>query len=188
MTEHFEAASAHGRFQPIHNGHLEYLLAAKARCRYLWVGITAYELDVSRLRSTDRERPENNPLTYFERVRLITLALLDAGVKGSDFGFLPFPIEAPDKLPNFLPLRIPCFTTICEPWNREKIGILERIGYKVVVLYERKEKSVTGKMVRNNIQAGGKEWEVLVPRAVIGEIINLDLARRLRELGAGHSE
>lgn len=30
----------HGRFQPFHNGHLEYALAALSRCSHLIVGIT----------------------------------------------------------------------------------------------------------------------------------------------------
>ncbi|TMK95420.1 MAG: hypothetical protein E6G42_02925 [Actinobacteria bacterium] len=30
----------HGRFQPFHNGHLEYLRGAAARCDELFVGIT----------------------------------------------------------------------------------------------------------------------------------------------------
>ena len=32
----------HGRFQPFHNGHLEYMVAAAARCTRLAVGITRY--------------------------------------------------------------------------------------------------------------------------------------------------
>ena len=30
----------HGRFQPFHNGHLDYLRGALARCDELFVGIT----------------------------------------------------------------------------------------------------------------------------------------------------
>ena len=30
----------HGRFQPLHNGHLAYLEAAAERCDHLFVGIT----------------------------------------------------------------------------------------------------------------------------------------------------
>jgi nicotinamide mononucleotide adenylyltransferase len=68
--------SVHGRFQPFHNEHLEYLLAAHRLCTFLWIGITKYDLDneVSPL-GRDREKPENNPLSYFERVSIITEAL-----------------------------------------------------------------------------------------------------------------
>jgi cytidyltransferase-like protein len=30
----------HGRFQPFHRGHLEYMRGASERCDELWVGIT----------------------------------------------------------------------------------------------------------------------------------------------------
>lgn len=30
----------HGRFQPLHLKHMEYILAAKVRCRKLYIGVT----------------------------------------------------------------------------------------------------------------------------------------------------
>ncbi len=45
----FAEGCVHGRFQPFHNGHLEYVLAAQSRCAFLWVGITKYDIDVSEL-------------------------------------------------------------------------------------------------------------------------------------------
>jgi len=35
-----ERGVVHGRFQVLHNDHVKYLLAGKARCRHLVVGIT----------------------------------------------------------------------------------------------------------------------------------------------------
>jgi nicotinamide mononucleotide adenylyltransferase len=115
----------HGRFQLFHNGHLEYLLAATKRCSFLWIGITQYDVSPSKLNplGRPRERPENNPLTYFERVVMITGVLADSGLSRDSFGFVPFPIERPEALPNFMPITVPCLTTICEDWNREKIRV-----------------------------------------------------------------
>ncbi len=61
------AGSVHGRFQPFHNEHLEYVLAAQRLCDYLWVGITKYDITStdSNLLGRHRERPESNPLTFF---------------------------------------------------------------------------------------------------------------------------
>src|SRR6266702_2774642 len=103
--------SAHGRFQPFHLGHLEYVLAAKDRCAFLWIGITKFDITASALNPlcTHREQPENNPLTYYERLKMITAALLECGVGRERFGFVPFPIETPLSLPSFLPVTIPCF-------------------------------------------------------------------------------
>lgn len=108
--------SAHGRFQPLHNEHLAYLMEAKSRCAFLWVGITKYDvtpIELSPL-APDRERPENNPLTYFERLNILAEALEHKGVDRRSFGFVPFPVETPGRLPAFLPTSITCFTTICE--------------------------------------------------------------------------
>src|SRR5260370_2605555 len=101
----------HGRFQPFHNDHLEYVLAAKDRCEFLWIGITKYDVTPAELSplARHRERPENNPLTYFERINVIADALLESHVERRTFGFVPFPIETPQRLPAFMPISIPCF-------------------------------------------------------------------------------
>ena len=183
MNLHF--ASAHGRFQPFHKGHLEYVLAAKARCEFLWVGITKYDVTPAALNplGTHREQPASNPLTYFERVLMITSALEEAGVSRSSFGFIPFPIEAPSSLPAFLPPSIRCFTTICEEWNRRKIAVLREAGYDVEVLWER-EKVISGSAIRAAVLANDDSWRSLVTPAVARHLDDLELSARLRRLSA----
>jgi len=44
-TKPFKEGSAHGRFQPFHNGHLEYVLAAQKQSDFLWIGITKFDID-----------------------------------------------------------------------------------------------------------------------------------------------
>ncbi len=174
--------SAHGRFQPFHNEHLEYVLAAHDACDFLWIGLTKYDLDqeTSPL-GRDREKPENNPLTYFERIAIIHEALEESGIDPKTFGFIPFPIEHPKKLNQFLSIDVPCFTTICEEWNREKIKVLEGQGYVVNVLWERK-KTVTGRDIREKIINGQDDWKLQVPRATVRAVGKLNLRERLREL------
>jgi len=179
-------ASAHGRFQPFHNEHLEYVLAAKQRCAFLWIGITKFDITPTDLNplGRDRERPENNPLTYFERITIIREALLDAGVAAQEFGFVPFPIETPKRLPLFLPKSILCFTTICEPWNREKIDLLRELGYSVEVLWERSKK-VTGSAVRSHLLSGDSEWEGMVPAATAKALKKWKIGERLGRMKMG---
>jgi nicotinamide mononucleotide adenylyltransferase len=185
--------SVHGRFQPFHNEHLEYVLAAHQRCEFLWIGITKYDvtaIDLNPLGAA-RERPENNPLTFFERVRIIREALLEAGVPAGSFGFVPFPIEAPQRLPSFMSPAIPCYTTICEPWNREKIDVLRAQGYLVNVLWEKSSKKVTGSAIRKDIVEGGSKWRTMVPAATARAVDQLDLRNRLLKLTSfdrGHHE
>jgi nicotinamide mononucleotide adenylyltransferase len=176
--------SVHGRFQPFHNEHLEYVIEAKKQCEFLWIGLTKY--DISPSDSTPlgraRERPENNPLTYFERLNMIMESLVEAGVEKGTFGFVPFPIETPQRLPEFLPISVPCFTTVCEEWNREKIRILRGYGYNVIVLWERTKKIVTGGTIREDIISGGSAWRSMVPPGTMRAIERLNLRDRLIKL------
>ncbi len=175
-------ASVHGRFQVLHNDHLEYILEAKKRCHFLWIGITKYDFDHLNPLGRHRERPEANPLTYFERIQLIKEALIDSGVSVTEFSFIPFPIENPALLPSFLPTSIPCFTTICEDWNREKIQLLKDYGYTVLILWEREPKKISGSRIREDIAAGGTMWRDLVPAATTRAVQKLGLAVRIRLL------
>jgi len=176
--------SAHGRFQPLHNEHLEYLLEAKKRCHYLWIGITQFNIKNLSESPEDRHRelPFNNPFSYFERVEMITNALVNENIPLSDFGLFPFPIETPRLLHDFLPTSIPIFTTICEEWNRHKISMLTSMGYKVVVLWERLEKSIEGKNIRLSIAHGNNDWENTVPTTTKYLVEKYNIQARLQNL------
>ena len=54
-----------------------------------------------------RERPESNPLTFFERIGIISDVLIESGIDRSKFGFVPFPIETPQRLPDFMSVSVP---------------------------------------------------------------------------------
>jgi nicotinamide mononucleotide adenylyltransferase len=111
-----EVGCVHGRFQHFHNDHLSYVQAAKQMVKFVWIGIAKFDIAASDANplGRDRDRPENNPLTYFERISMISEALTEAGMRKDEFGFVPFPIETPLRLSEFMPPSIPCYTTICE--------------------------------------------------------------------------
>ena len=184
VTARVVAGSVHGRFQPFHNEHLEYALAAKDRCDFLWIGITKYDITPSEFTplGRPRERPENNPLTYFERISIIAEAPVDAGIAKGSFAFVPFPIETPQRLPEFMPTSVPCFTTVCEDWNKEKIHILRGYGYTVNVLWERTKKLVSGGEIRADIIKGGTAWRSMVPAATARALDTLNIHDRLIKL------
>jgi nicotinamide mononucleotide adenylyltransferase len=173
-----------GRFQPPHNGHLEFIGLAKQRCRFLWIGITQY--DIRRLgecgEAPHRSEFGSNPLTYFERVSIITGMLLDAGISRGEFSCLPFPLERAGILADFLPISVPVFTSLCDPWSHHKVERLVEAGYHVEVLFERQEKSVEGKIVRRSIASGATEWESMVPEATRAAVYRLGLRERLLKL------
>src|SRR4051812_41554823 len=103
----YPEASVHGRFQPFHNGHLEYVSEALALSDYLWVGITqVYGERLLEVKGAPSHRSAraDNPYTFFDRVKMIRRSLLESGISASRFSVIPFPIEQPDYLQEFLPI------------------------------------------------------------------------------------
>lgn len=183
MKSIFERGSVHGRFQPFHNGHLEYVLGAAERCQRLYVGVTQYESE--RLVNTSDLAPHrslhsDNPLTFFERCECIRLALQDAGLSADRYTMAPFPIESPELLPQFLPVSVPIFTTIYDEWNREKVRRLQLHGYRVEVLWERGRKEISGSQVRKAfVDRDPRLTEFLSP-SVAKYLDDLNVASRLK--------
>ena len=182
-----EAGSIHGRFQPFHNGHLEYALAAALRCSILWVGVTQptiTDLRPGHTQPTHRYLVADNPLTYEERVAVISGALAGAAVELERVRIVPFPIEHPSKLSGYIPTSVVAFTTIYDDWNRTKIGLLEREGYQVEVLYERIVKECSGGEIRRLIRAGDDHWRTLVPKGAVRILEESGLIERIRATGS----
>lgn len=156
----------HGRFQPFHNGHLEYVVDAQSRCRLLVVGIT--NPDPTHLRQTpaDRHRglPEANPFPYWLRERMVRTALLDREVAPDRFSIVPFPILEPDLWEHYVPRGTVHFVRVFSPWEQAKVGALRAAGYRVEVLDGGESKRETATEVRRLIRSGGP-WRDLVPAA-----------------------
>lgn len=127
-----------GRFQIFHNGHLEYALQAKAKCDFLIVGITNPDVNTTRADEVhpNRSKKDNNPYTYFERLLMIRDSLLNVGMPRKDFEIVPFPINVPELIPNYIPKGATHYTRVYEEWNKKKINVLEQLGYEVEVLHE----------------------------------------------------
>ena len=175
----------HGRFQPLHIGHMEYLLAGKARCEYLIVGISNPDVIMTKFTEANPHRSAllSNPLTYFERFQMTAGALLEAGLKRSEFDIVPFPINFPDSLFNYVPRDAKYYMTIYDAWSVEKQKSLETLGCDIEILWTRTndEKSVSGTEIRTLI-AANKPWEHLVPPYVYQYVINHQLDLRLRSM------
>ena len=84
----------HGRFQPFHNGHLEYLRGAAVRCDEVFVGITNPDPERIKPEPADplRHLPESNPYTYVERLLMVKAAARDAGIGAERLHVIPFPV------------------------------------------------------------------------------------------------
>ncbi len=175
----------HGRFQILHNDHLEYILAAKARCKRLVVGITNPDPTLTREDAADRNRSSRtaNPLSYYERMLMTEAALLEAGVPYGDFLITPLPINIPELYQCYVPLDAMFFLTIYDAWGRSKKERFQALGLRTCVLWERpeQEKNLTGTEVRRRI-VRGEPWEGMLPGAVAALVRQWNLRERLRSL------
>ncbi len=157
----------HGRFQPFHNGHLEYLKGAAARSDELFVGIT--NPDPRRIRPEDsdplRHLPESNPYSYVERLLMVKAAALDAGLELDRVHVIPFPVNEPELWPAYVPEDVTQFIRLFSDWGGTKLDRLREAGYEVVVLDEGAEKAISGVDVRAALRENG-DWEALVPPGV----------------------
>lgn len=119
-----EKGLVYGRFQILHLKHVEYILAAKMRCKRLYIGITmSDDLHVSGGEEDNyRIRRSANPLTYIERYEMLRDTLLSFGVPREEFEIIPFPIDRVEYLGQYLPEGAVCFMSICDEWtaNNEK--------------------------------------------------------------------
>ena len=178
-----ELGFIHGRFQLFHNDHLKYALLAKAQCKKLIVGITSPE-NASLIREeVDPHRSEaaSNPFSYYERFNMVKLALLEAGLKREDFEIVPYPIERPEVLCNYIPVGATSFFTIYDKWGYEKLERLKSLGYETVVLFDNREKKMCSTEIREKIYSG-VDWKDMVPNAVYEYVLDNGLTEKVIKL------
>ncbi len=175
----------HGRFQVLHNDHMRYLMAGKALCRHLVVGITNPDPFLIREERSDPERsaPGANPLTYFERYRMVSAAIFAAGVDPGDVSVVPLPINLPDRYRYYVPVDALFFLTIYDDWGRRKQAYFRSLGLRTHLLWEvpPEEKGISGTDVRGRM-AAGDPWEHLVPPAAARLMAGWDIPGRLRRM------
>ena len=176
-----ELGFIHGRFQLFHNDHLRYALLAKQQCEKLIVGITSPE-NASLIREeVDPHRSEaaSNPFTYYERFNMVKLALLGAGLKREDFEIVPYPIERPEILYNYVPLGATSFFTIYDDWGYEKLNRLKNLGYGTVVLFDTRQKAMCSTEIRQKM-VNGDNWKQMVPEAVYQYVVENNLVDKVK--------
>jgi cytidyltransferase-like protein len=164
----------HGRFQPFHLGHLEYLRGAAAESDEVFVGITNPDPTRIKPEPSDpiRHLPESNPWSYAERLLMVKAAGADLGLDPTRLHVIPFPVNEPELWPAYVPDGVTQYLRLFSEWGGTKLERFRAAGYDVVILDEGVEKAISGADVREALQEGG-DWESLVPSGV---------ARVIREL------
>ena len=164
----------HGRFQPFHNGHLEYLRAAHELCDTLIVGITNPDPTaiVEEPTSEHRHLPESNPYTYFERLLMVREVLCDEGFPDDRSIIIPFPVNSPERWRYYLPSNAVHYVRVFSDWEQSKVDRLREYGYQVEVLHPGIAKEIEASEVRRRM-ANGEDWQSLVPAAVVRVVESL---------------
>jgi len=178
-----DIAVIHGRFQPLHVGHLEYLLAGKRTCRLLVVGITNPDPESIMPESTDPARGlcSSNPCTFYERYLMLEEALVEAQVPRSEFRIVPFPHGRPHLLSHYAPADALYLLTIYDEWGEAKLERFQRLNLATYVMWRRSAKVTSGSKIRSMIVGGDSQWEKLVPPAVARVIHEQGIDHRLRD-------
>lgn len=167
-------AVVHGRFQPLHNGHLEdYIMKTLdiSECDYLYIGIT--NSDEAHIKpsasNTERSKPQNNPLNYVERLEMIKLALLERGISREKFEIIPFPINRLDLLPSYHINNAKYYLTIFDQWGKDKFADLINLygdeNVEQIPTLKNDSDRIKATDVRKKMKENG-QWEDMVPGAI----------------------
>lgn len=176
----------HGRFQGLHLGHMEYLLAGKSRCEHLIIGITNFDpMERKQADEANPHRIENNanPFSYYDRYCMLQASMLEVGINKEEFDIVPFPIENPLRIQNYVPMDAVFYMTIYDKWGQKKRAILQELGVRVEVMWERRDadRFTSGTEVRELIRTGRNDWKKYVPDAVYRYITERRLDEKLRQ-------
>lgn len=171
----------HGRFQPFHIGHLDYVMKAKEHCDFLYIGITNPDPSLTKPHKTNLKRASitSNPFKYYERLEMIKTTLINEGIKECNFEIIPFPINFPQYIKCYVPLNGIFFITIYDDWGYSKKEVLESLHLTVRVLQEGSKdlKLAEGTKIRK-LMREGMEWEKFVPNSVVKFISNNHLIKK----------
>jgi nicotinamide mononucleotide adenylyltransferase len=181
----YDTGVIHGRFQVLHNDHLKYILAGKALCHHLVVGITNPEPLLVREEEADLHRsdPLANPLTYYERYCLVKAVLNAQGLSPQAYSIVPLPINLPERYQYYVPMDAVFFVTIYDAWGERKLNYFKSLGVRTHILrrVSLDEKGLSAGYIRR-LMAQGLPWEYLVPPTAARLFLDWDLPTRLREL------
>ena len=173
-----------GRFQPVHEQHLELFEKALAECERLVVAVTNPDAASRRFEaaSAHRHTPWANPFSYFERARLLEVALRERGL-GERATIVPFDLTRPAHWPEYVPVSARQFVRVYGAWEREKVRLLQAEGYGVAVIEGDIARRISASVIRAALQGGYERWHALVPPATVPLLEAMIAERPMRERG-----
>jgi nicotinamide mononucleotide adenylyltransferase len=172
----------HGRFQPFHHEHLEYVLHGISRSKKCIIAIT--QPNIKQIAECDmlphRGTPEGNPYSFDERRDMIKLSLENLGISPDAYVIEPFDVDhAKISIDSLVashgkPVQ---FIKIFSEWELHKKQLFENAGLEIVVVRghasQITRKNVTGTLVRELVHSD-RNWRDFVPagtHAVLSRVL-----------------
>lgn len=180
MSPEYDIGMVHGRFQPFHNGHLNYFRdALKLTRQCLVVGVTnpdSASQSVQDSSDSHRHLPEANPFGFVDRARMISRsAELDLHHRGLPVVLIvPFNIHRQDTW-GFLPRGLVQFVNVLEPWDELKTVRFGEHGFRVHAVPHGRVTS--GEAVRDLLKQG-RDLSGLVPAGTLEVLAAIHSANR----------
>jgi nicotinamide-nucleotide adenylyltransferase len=164
-----------GRFQPIHDQHLELFAIALAHCEHLIIAVTNPDSNArhAEASSAHRHTAAANPFTYFERARLIDAAMNARGLS-KRYTLVPFNLVRTELWTQYVPLDALHFVRAYSAWERDKAQRFEEAGYRVSLLEGDSSRHQSASTIRDSMRAGNGDWHQLVPtgtRALLQQLL-----------------
>lgn len=161
-----------GRFQPVHDQHLELFAIALREAEHLIVAVTNPDTGARHPEPTSAHRhlPVANPFTFYERARLLQTALAARGWADRTT-IVTFDLTRPATWTEYVPIHARQFVRAYSAWERDKAARLGEAGYPVTVLDGDPATRVSASDIRARFDGG---WEQLVPASVVpllGELL-----------------
>lgn len=156
-----------GRFQPVHEQHLELFGIALAECQHVIVAITNPDTGARHVEetSTHRHTSQANPFLYFERARLIAAAIQARGWM-ERMTIVPFNLTSPEFWPQYVPLGARQYVRAFTAWERQKAALFNQHGYEVRLIDGDPEHRLSASDLRASMRAHDSRWREKVPVAI----------------------
>lgn len=157
----------HGRFQPFHLGHFDYLKSALEYVNELVIGITNPDPVLTSKVNSDSHRhlPDANPFSYFLRLKMIQASILfneELCDRYKDVMIVPFPVNNPDIWKYYIPMEDTTqIIRIFDPWDEEKKQLFRKSDFDILELDGKRLTS--GSEIRKDIFSENGHWQSKVP-------------------------
>jgi nicotinamide mononucleotide adenylyltransferase len=154
MNPKIPLVTVHGRFQPpLHVNHFDYISHGFDIAEKVRILITNPDLkESSVVEASHRNKSENNPFTYDERVEMFGSFFDEYGIPESRYEFKPFDITDEAVWSLVLDKHIPnLINTYGSPWSAKKLELFNERGYPVIHLNNAKKMDVSGTKLREVI-------------------------------------